>query len=267
MAYLRVGQAREMRGELLEAMQNYTISGRIAPDSDGAKATARLWGELNITPLDRSDADLSVFFGVEESLTVPDALGPALAAARGHLVGLDRVELFQKFDAAGVSRLFYGGIQFYYRSDRAELISLCLNCLACLASRGASDVWRGYELLQLVAAHFSTNFDVFVHLLHVLQFAPSMLFEYMAKVDFVGPLCDSLAFEYDDTNLQTVFYLLFQVSNSLEDIARIAERGVADICMRRRTTGSFLLLSKLSLATLAFEFEGALEWALSVLAG
>ena len=90
----------------------------------------------------------------------------------------------------------------------------------------------------------------------------------MEKVDFIGPLCESLAFEFSENDLQTVFYLLFQIANTAELLTSIVDKGVVQKCLGHRTTGSFLLLSKLSNVPAALQQElsaGMEAWAMEIL--
>lgn len=266
-AHLRIGQAHEMRGELLPAMQSYAQSAVVIPDGDGARAKARLWGELGMVEIDKKDTDLSIFIKIADAMLEPAALETALAQTLEHLATVDMKQLVGKYNASGVCRLFYGVIQIYYK-ESPKLMVLSLNCLTMLAAHGASDVWMGYKLLEMVASVYKDNFEVFVELLHLMQYTPSELFEYLGSLEFIGALCDSLVFEYSDIDLQTVFYLIFQSANTAELLAAVVEKGVVKICFKHRTTGSFLLLSKLSNvpAALQEEIEGGMEgWAMEVL--
>jgi hypothetical protein len=245
-AMLRFGQVSEMRGNLLPALRFYCGSAALYPPGDGSTAKSRLLDEIGVVTLP-DDPELQIFSEIPAKFTDVDLLFECLSAICQILTAKKlEVSFVTKVNSAGVCRLFFSVIQLYYNTIEIRLLIRALNCLTIFASYGAGEVWMGYELLGLLATRFSSEYSVFVELVHLLQFTPSSVFDLLAtKVDLLTPLCDSLSFSYSDEDLQTVFFLMFQLSHSPASLDFLVGRGLVEFCMGNRTTGSFLLISKL----------------------
>ncbi|KAH0785869.1 hypothetical protein GPJ56_010269 [Histomonas meleagridis] len=267
LAYLRRGQISELNGKLLAALQEYSRSSALYPNSEGQAALSRLLEEVGLPFISKEDADLAVFSAIPISILNIEKLSVSLSNAIKFLTENEVTqEQILKINSSGCCRIFYSILQIYI--DFEPIVSSCLHILTVLASKGASDVWAGYVIIHHVLSKWKDNETIFTQILNILQLAPKDLFERLMEYNFVELLCDGFKYDLNEVALQTLFYLIFQIANNEELLVKANEKGIVEICMQKKTSGAMMLLSKICIIKDALKKAingGALDWSFELL--
>ena len=264
-AHFRLGQINELKGNLLKCLQEYDISASLSPDGDGQKSLTRLFTEVGLPPI--SDApEMAPFKKIIQCLLKSE---DELIAVINNSLKFIKDSAFDPvaFSSVGGCRIYYGVMQVYMKNP--VILGACVQCLIVLAQKGSQDVWSGYPLMKnAFDIAVINNRPLFSLLIQLLQYTPPPLFKYMDKLDFIDPLCDGLTLDLSDDETETVMYLLFHISDKDEDIQKVHNEGVTEICFKKHNNGSFMLLSKLIFNEEACKLavkEGIIDWTIEVL--
>lgn len=264
--HLRRGQVNELGGALLCALREYSESAKLG-SAEGEAAIARLFRELSIPLIGDDDARMAVFRQIPAFLLERDDLIRLLQTAVRELTEEEcGKELLEKLNASGCCRIFYAAMQLYI-ADK-EIVSLCLHVLTVLAAKGVGDVWSGYVIQQYVLEKWADDRDIFVQFLGILQIAPTNIFEHLMEYDFVGPLYKGFGYDLSENELQTLFYLMYQIANNEELLLKVLDLGIVDICIKKHTSGAMMFLSKVSCIQQALKSavdNGVLDWTFELL--
>lgn len=263
-AYYRLGEIKENKGLLLPCLQEYVRSAAIIPNNEGQQAFARILTELGLPPI--SDApEMAPFLKISKSLLQEEELVKALSESLKFMKNPDFD--VNSFSTAGGCRIYFVVIQIYMNNP--VILGISIQCLTFLAQNGSQDVFAGYPLIKLVLdVAVVNNAPLFGFVIQLIQYTPPPLFQYMDKLDFLDPLCDGLTLDLSEDEMQMVMYLLFHLTNSDDQISKLVTENVTEVCLKHRSDGSFMLLSKLCFnhkACMLSIKDKLLDWASGVL--
>ena len=268
-AYFRMGQILEMKGRLLLCLREYARSASIFQAKDendknqGQESISRLFTEVGLPPI--SDApEMAPFLKVSNSILRDDELAEALAESLKFIKQNDFDAV--TFSSVGGCRIYMAVIQIYI--DVPIILGICVQCLIVLAKKGAKDVWSGYPLIKMAFEKGINNAPLFVLLVQLLELTPLPLFQHMEKLDFIDPLCDGLTLDLTDDQIQSVMHLLFLLGNKDQQLQQIHNEGVTEMCFKKKSSNSFMLLSKLVFIPEACQLalkNGVIDWAIEII--
>ncbi|KAH0794085.1 hypothetical protein GPJ56_001963 [Histomonas meleagridis] len=266
-AFLRRGQVFELNSKLLDALKEYKISSRLNPNAEGEAAIARLFNDINLPVILTDEEGLEAFAPIPINILDIDKLNECLDAALKHLMESDITQpIIAKINSKGICRIFYATIQLYI--SNSSIVSKCIHALTIFAAKGVGDVWSGYIILHYALINFKTDKTIFIQLITLLQLVPPELFQQMTECDFVTPLIEGFSFDLTDSEIQTIFYLVYQLITNEELLLKSYDMGIIKQCFMHKSKGSLLLLSKICAIPIACKDavdNGVLDWCIDEL--
>jgi hypothetical protein len=266
-AYLHRGRVFELQACLLPALQEYALSSTLRLDEESQKSMKRVLSHVGIPDIEQTDRDLRPFGIILLHILNEVNLIATITAAMEYLTATELPEtLVKKFIETGVGRVFIGLLQLYL--DHEVIVVGCLTAIRMLAEKGVTDVFNGFPVLRIVLDHWKGNVPVIGTALRFISLSPMELWDHLARVDFVTPVCDSIDLEMTDEDFESAFYILFQLASTPQILVQISAEGIADKIFEKRSDSAFMLLTKLtSLADFAQTVEamGAIPWAFEAL--
>lgn len=264
-AHFRLGQINELRGNLLTCLREYDLSVSLVPDGEGKASLSRVYTDIGLPPI--SDApEMAPFLKISKCLLKDEnELLEALTDSLKYI----KTSTFDAatFSTVGGCRIYFSVMQVYMKAP--AILGACIQCLTVLAQKGAQDVYSGYPLIKHVFDFaVINNRPLFALLIQLIKYTPPRLLMYMDKLDFIDPLCDGLTLDLNDEETETVMYLIFHMADKDEQIQKVHNEGVTEICLKKRNNGSFMLLSKLCFVEEACKLavkEGIIDWTIQFL--
>lgn len=263
-AYLRRGQVFELNHKLLDALQEYSISGALKVDEQSQNALKHVLSSVGIPEIEQTDEELRPF-GV---LLLHFLNEMELMAAITQLIDFLKEtklseENIKKFNDTGASRILIGIMQLYM--EREPIVVGCLVAARFCAEKGIQDVFNGFMVVRIVMDHWKQNKNIIGDSLSLMCLAPQALYPYMSKFDFIPIIISSFELELTNDEYDAAFYLLFSIGRTQPQLTQIVADGILDEIFSKRSDSAFILLSKLLAVPQVADrakTENTLEWAL-----
>ena len=262
MAYLRRGQVFELQGKLLDALQEYSISSSLKMDEEAQKGMKHVLQSVGIPEIEQTDDDLRPYGMLLLHFLNELELMAALTELMNYLKETTlSEELVKKFNESGASRILIGALQLYI--EREPIVVGCLTAMRMGAEKGILDCFNGFMVIRVVMEHWKQNKNVIGDALLLLRLAPNQLFPYLTRADFIPPICAALELDLNEEEIDSVFFLLYSVSQTESQLTQITSEGILDQIFERKSDAAFMLLSKLLILTDVCQRamqENAVDW-------
>ena len=246
LAYIRRGQIFESQGAFLDALQEYSLSNALRVSEEAQNAMKRIMKNIGIPEdFEQTNEDLKPFAMILLYMLSELDLTAALTGLMHYLSEEDiSDELIKKFNESGASRVVFGALQLYM--DNEVIVVGCLSAARICAEKGIGDVFNGFMIIRLVMDHWKQNANVIGDALRFLRLSPAELIPYLARADFIPPVCAAMELPISDEEFEAVFFLLFHLGTTLPQLTQIVAEGVLDKIFEKKSDSSFMLLSKLA---------------------
>ena len=107
--------------------------------------------------------------------------------------------------------MLFGALQLYM--DNEVIVVGCLSAARICAEKGIGDVFNGFMIIRLVMDHWKQNANVIGDALRFLRLSPAELIPYLARADFIPPVCAAMELPISDEEFEAVFFLVQHFHN------------------------------------------------------
>ncbi|KAH0791449.1 hypothetical protein GPJ56_004664 [Histomonas meleagridis] len=268
LAYLRKGQVLEAKTQLLDALQEYSLSNALKISDEGQAAMKRVLKVVGIPEnFEQTDAQLKPFGMIVLHIISEMNLMASLTALMTYLTENELSDdLIKKINDTGASRVLFGAMQLHM--DNEMIVVGCISAARICAEKGIGDVFNGFMIIRIAMEHWKNNANVIGDALRFLRLSPAELIPYLARSDFIPPVCAAMQLPITDDEFEAVYFLLFHLGNTVPQMTQIVSEGVLDNLFEKKNESGFMLLSKLvqmeDVAKQSYN-QGAIDWALEYL--
>ncbi|OHS95956.1 hypothetical protein TRFO_37894 [Tritrichomonas foetus] len=262
LAYIRRGEAFEARLEFLNAFHEYAASNTLQPDGESQRAMRSLLLKLNVPEINQKDKDLSHFAVLLLQFVNEPSLIVSLTNLTEYLSSAEiKPDILAKYDQNKCPNILYAISQLYIENE--FIVIGCITSLRFLAERRLVSVWNGFLVVREIMSQWNRSENICGECLKLLQFAPTELYKFFVKDDFLTPISNSLRLKLTPQEVEIAFMLLYNIASSPSQIQFVVESGAVDHILAHKSLGSLMLLSKIAMVEdvlIQTHSSGGFDW-------